>query len=181
MSQKKISELTSTSTLTDYDKFPLVQDGVTKHILYSDMKKEMVEDVHREVSTKLDEYYNEAMSAIDSISDYKYGSRKIGEWGDGKTIKRLVCTSDEVKSAAAVVNSQAMYGLEIKSSVGSKTTMGIVLSCKVHFKNATNLAEMSWSLLSNNKWCFHYLIFNPNIIKPSDIDTLIVEYVDFGE
>lgn len=54
MSQKKISELTSTASVKDHNIFPLVQDGVTKHIKYSDLKAPLVKEVEAEVEDYVD-------------------------------------------------------------------------------------------------------------------------------
>lgn len=58
MSQKKISELTSTSKLNDDNIIPLVQDGVTKHIRYGDMKSPMVKEVEANVEDYVDSKIN---------------------------------------------------------------------------------------------------------------------------
>ena len=54
MAQKKISELTSTASVADHNIFPLVQDGVTKHIKYSDLKAPLVEQVKANVESYVD-------------------------------------------------------------------------------------------------------------------------------
>lgn len=54
MAQKKISELTSTTKLNDDNIIPLVQDGVTKHIRYGDMKAPLVKEVEAEVEDYVD-------------------------------------------------------------------------------------------------------------------------------
>lgn len=54
MAQKKISELTSTASVKDHNIFPLVQDGVTKHIKYSDLKAPLVKEVEAEVEDYVD-------------------------------------------------------------------------------------------------------------------------------
>lgn len=71
MSQKKISELTSTASVKDHNIFPLVQDGVTKHIKYGDLKvplvKEVEANVESYVDTKLENrtrYANESMVGL---------------------------------------------------------------------------------------------------------------------
>ena len=55
MAQRKISELTSTTKLNDDNIIPLVQDGVTKHIRYGDMKSPMVKEVEANVEDYVDE------------------------------------------------------------------------------------------------------------------------------
>lgn len=58
MAQKKISELTSTTKLNDDNIIPLVQDGVTKHIRYGDMKAPMVREVEANVEGYVDNKIN---------------------------------------------------------------------------------------------------------------------------
>lgn len=175
MAQKKISELPSTASVTDENKFPLVQDGITKHIKYSDLKKPMVEEVFADVSDKVDN----VLSVTKRTTDYSAGHRKIGDWNDDKSIDRYVFTSDDLNSSAVVINNQAFYGFMPKTYLAKTLTMELIFSAKIRWKNATSLQDFSWTA-KDGKWCFHYPIFNSNVPSVNDVDVLIVEYVDSG-
>ena len=184
MAQKKISQLTSTSTLTDYDKFPLVQDSITKHIFYKDMKKEMVEDVQREVSTNIDENSN-AIAKLEPIANYNHGLVKIGDWLDSKGIYRLICTEDDMSKDFDFVKSEKnplnnLFGFNINSSeVSSQTNMEIILSAKAHFYGDANFIDLV-AYPNNGKWFFT----NEEFTKPAateNLDVLIIEYASSAE
>jgi hypothetical protein len=102
MAQKKITELPYANSIDNDDVFPIVQDGVTKQIEFTNLKDPLVKEVQSDL--------NFLQSGKECI---------VGKWIDGRYIyRRIVSVTDVTLSTSTGRNDVKIADLTFKCSVG---------------------------------------------------------------
>lgn len=121
MAQLKITELPKANSIDNDDVFPIVQDGATKQIEFTNLKDPLVDEVQSNL--------NLLQIGKETI---------IGKWIDGRYIyRRLITVNDTQLSVSTGYNKVQIADLTFKCAIGgsiSDSSYDIILDSKLIYK-----------------------------------------------